>query len=234
MSSHCPLYKAGIYLSPSLLILHRDLSTPKTYRKCPDESISVMLKWWVQNTRGNRERGVINDKTKVQIALIKLMNTVEPSALCLKSSKDCNPNKNPESHILIQHTKHPKVSGTTVWYLYLPLHIPKNSLSHWEGQHEPLAAEHHRGLLATWAASYKTELTHYHSLNQQVEPKHPISTQQPTLPSSSTRFKLTKSKKKSSLLKSKHWASCSLGFSWELTAPGTFAQEFPFSPAHIS
>lgn len=71
-----------------------------------------MLKWWVQNTRGNRERGVINDKTKVQIALIKLMNTVEPSALCLKSSKDCNPNKNPESHILIQHTKHPKVSGT--------------------------------------------------------------------------------------------------------------------------
>lgn len=112
MSSHCPLYKAGIYLSPSLLILYRDLSTPKTYRKCPDESISVMLKWWVQNTRGNRERGVINDKTKVQIALIKLMNTVEPSALCLKSSKDCNPNKNPESHILIQHTKHPKVSGT--------------------------------------------------------------------------------------------------------------------------
>lgn len=75
VSSHCPLYKAGIYVPPSFLILFlikRLIHTqnlqkmPRLIHQCHVKVVSAKYTW---------ERGVINDKTKVQIALIKLMNT---------------------------------------------------------------------------------------------------------------------------------------------------------------
>lgn len=75
----------------------------------------------MQNTHGNRDVGVLINEKKVQIALIKLMNTVDLSAFSPKIKNTAIQTKN---RIIIQHTHTRKVSGTHSLVTYLPLHLP--------------------------------------------------------------------------------------------------------------